>query len=199
MKITQNQKRSLKAFTLIEMIGVLAVIAILAALLIPKIFEAINSARVNNCIVSYNTVKAAVMDHYGKYGAIDSYFGTNAMTTAQKDNYDNTLLSEGFLDKPFNVKVGTNWIVRAVAPGSSGGSPVGYSLTTNASQNDVQGASLVVEAVIQGVPLPDAYDISTRLDGALLSAAGTTNADNIGRVKYQATSPTTLYMYITHR
>src|SRR5215470_16307586 len=37
-----------RGFTLIEMIGVLAVIAILAALLVPKIFEAINNARVNN-------------------------------------------------------------------------------------------------------------------------------------------------------
>jgi prepilin-type N-terminal cleavage/methylation domain-containing protein len=39
-----NTKRNPKlnsAFTLIEMIGVLAVIAILAAVLIPKVFEAI--------------------------------------------------------------------------------------------------------------------------------------------------------------
>ena len=68
-------------FTLIEMIGVLAVIAILAALLIPKIFEAINSARINNCVVSYNTIKTATMDHYGKYGKINSYFLPLVCTT----------------------------------------------------------------------------------------------------------------------
>src|SRR6266498_5403892 len=71
MKTYRLKKKEAKAFTLIEMIGVLAVIAILAALLIPKIFEAINNARVNNALVSYNTVKTAVMDHYAKYGAID--------------------------------------------------------------------------------------------------------------------------------
>ena len=47
MKINTHlpKRRQSKAFTLIEMIGVLAVIAILAALLIPKIFNAINSAQ----------------------------------------------------------------------------------------------------------------------------------------------------------
>ena len=71
MKVTNNQRKFTQGFTLIEMIGVLAVIAILASMLIPKIFEAINSARINNTIQSYNAIKTAVMDHYGKYGAIN--------------------------------------------------------------------------------------------------------------------------------
>src|SRR5213594_4562948 len=72
MKIIRNQSRkSGQAFTLIEMIGVLAVIAILASMLIPKIFEAINSARIINTVQSYNAIKTAVLDHYGKYGAIN--------------------------------------------------------------------------------------------------------------------------------
>ena len=71
MKIRSNKHRVSQAFTLIEMIGVLAVIAILASMLIPKIFEAINSARINNTVQSYNAIKTAVMDHYGKYGAIN--------------------------------------------------------------------------------------------------------------------------------
>src|SRR5215813_2019998 len=71
-KIEVQAKR---AFTLIEMIGVLAVIAILAALLIPKIFEAINNARVNNAAVSYNSVKTALADHYAKHGSLTSSNG----------------------------------------------------------------------------------------------------------------------------
>src|SRR5213079_1357914 len=73
MKIVSNHRKQklLQGFTLIEMIGVLAVIAILASMLIPKIFEAINSARINNTVQSYNAIKTAVMDHYGKYGAIN--------------------------------------------------------------------------------------------------------------------------------
>src|SRR5262245_26764835 len=91
------------------MIGVLAVIAILAALLIPKIYEAINNARVNNAAVSYNTVKSAVADHYAKYGTLLSLNGV-ALTNGspQAAAYDTlVLLTEGFLDKPFQVKIGT--------------------------------------------------------------------------------------------
>ncbi len=61
MKISlRNSKTAdVKAFTLIEMIGVLAVIGILAALLVPKIFEAINNARINSTAVSIATIKTA--------------------------------------------------------------------------------------------------------------------------------------------
>jgi prepilin-type N-terminal cleavage/methylation domain-containing protein len=46
-----------KGFTLIEMIGVLAVIAILAALLIPKVFQAITEARINTVPVGQRRVR----------------------------------------------------------------------------------------------------------------------------------------------
>src|SRR5437867_2621032 len=129
MKIHQLKKKEVKAFTLIEMIGVLAVIAILASLLIPKIFEAINNARVNNAIVSYNTVKAACMDHYAKFGGIDKTVngaavpagaapGGAAAALAGLAYYDEQLLNEGFLDKPYVVKVGTNSFADVVQPGS---------------------------------------------------------------------------------
>ena len=203
MKITKNQKCTNSAFTLIEMIGVLAVIAILAALLIPKIFEAINSARVNNCVVSYNTIKTAVMDHYGKYGKLDSLGGTNDQTLPIA-NYDKTiLLTEGLIDKPFSVKIGggdpaTNAIIHAITGANAAGG-AGYFLDGGVSNNAVANASVVVEAVVYGVALQDALDVSTRLDGASLSTNGTA-ADSAGRIKYGGgTGPQTVYMYITHR
>src|SRR3989442_1205450 len=88
MKVRKfGQPRRSVAFTLIEMIGVLAVIAILAALLIPKIFEAINNARISNALVSYNTVKTACMDHYAKYGGINNTAnrGTSAVPPTNHD------------------------------------------------------------------------------------------------------------------
>src|SRR5437867_8983054 len=102
------QVQAKRAFTLIEMIGVLAVIAILAALLIPKIFEAINNARVNNAAVSYNTIKTALADHYAKHGSLTSSNGIAVLTPGVGGalTYDHVLLSEGFLDKPFQVKIG---------------------------------------------------------------------------------------------
>src|ERR1051326_568210 len=84
-------------FTLIEMIGVLAVIAILAALLIPKVFDAINNSRINNAAVSLRTVKTAVSDHFGAYGDFNLLGGTNALPIASLTNYDTAvLMGEGF-------------------------------------------------------------------------------------------------------
>src|SRR5690242_10610666 len=102
-----------EAFTLIEMIGVLAVIAILASLLIPRVFNAIADAKINNTVVGTETVKTALADHYGKYGKFDSVFGTNSITTFPTYGYDtNVLVAEGLLDKPFQTKLGTNWTIQ---------------------------------------------------------------------------------------
>src|SRR5256886_15526331 len=92
-----------RGLALIEMIGVLAVIAILASMLIPKIFEAINSARINNTVQSYNAVKTGVLDHYGKYGAIN-FLGVPApgaaATPVEMAAYDRLiLLPEALIDK----------------------------------------------------------------------------------------------------
>src|SRR5436309_9219402 len=107
MNISPSRKQALKGFTLIEMIGVLAVIAILASLLIPKIYEAINNARISNAALSYNTVKTALADHYAKWGSLVSSNGTTITAGANEAlSFDRVLLTEGFLDKPFTVKIG---------------------------------------------------------------------------------------------
>src|SRR5580765_6006306 len=100
-----NRAINQSGFTLIEMIGVLAVIAILAAVLIPKVFEAINNSRVNNAAMTLNTVKTAIADHYAKFGSMISSNGTVIATPI--GNYDNILVTESFLDKPFEVKIST--------------------------------------------------------------------------------------------
>ena len=78
-QLNRAANRRNQGFTLIEMIGVLAVIAILAAVLVPKVFEAINNSRVNNTAMTINTVKTAIADHYAKYGSLVM---TNSRSTA---------------------------------------------------------------------------------------------------------------------
>ncbi len=208
MHIRCTKIRKSSAFTLIEMIGVLAVIAILAALLIPKVFEAINNARINNASISYNTVKTALTDHYAKFGVLLSSNGVAlAAGTGPATNFDRVLLMESFLDKPFQVKVGDNVGTRVeIQTGLAAGtaadaSNAAYDLdgTGAVPVNDAgpAGAS-VVQAVITGATEQDAKDLNDRLDGPLLgSALGT--ADIKGRVKYAASTPTTIYIYLTHR
>jgi prepilin-type N-terminal cleavage/methylation domain-containing protein len=207
------------AFTLIEMIGVLAVIAILAALLIPKVFSAIADAKINNTVVGSETIKTAIADHYGKYGRFDAIFGTNNIVAPQFGYDTNVLMVESLLDKPFQTKLGTNWFIAMVACDASGttvtapnvSTPTGtaagessFSLDGNGKLNEVPG-QYVMEAIITGVPEADALAISQRLDGPTLSAgsASTTagTGDLLGRVKYDGASggATTVYIYLTHR
>ena len=205
MKIINKQSRkSIQGFTLIEMIGVLAVIAILASMLIPKIFEAINSARINNSAISYNAIKTAVMDHYGKYGSITSSNGV-AFTAAQLANYDKlALLPEALIDKPFAVRIGdgsTNTLVRVVAMAAAAtpdGTNPQYDLDGD-GVSDTGGTGNLVEVVITGVAAADALELSRRLDGNALSEADTTPADIRGRVKYAVGATTDVHVYIAHR
>jgi prepilin-type N-terminal cleavage/methylation domain-containing protein len=189
----QNQKRSNKGFTLIEMIGVLAVIAILAALLIPKIFSAINNARLNSASAACSTVKAATADHYAKTGSLGTI--TN--------HFDAVLLSEGFLDKPFDTKIATSNSVAIVAAELLATAPdainAAYALSGNPAVNDAAGG-VVVQAVMTGVSVADARALSLQLDGPSMSAPTPAGADLLGRVKYDSTTdPTIVYVYITSR
>jgi prepilin-type N-terminal cleavage/methylation domain-containing protein len=208
MRIISNQRKSGQGFTLIEMIGVLAVIAILASMLIPKIFEAINNSRINNAALSYNTVKTALGDHYSKYGAITATVGGVAVPLG--GNYDQVLVTEGFLDKPWAVRIGDNAvgtdIVLTAAEAAGNTPPDGinsaYNLDNAVPLNDAFPAGAVVEAVITGVLIADARELSLRLDGAALSSPDATplDPDLVGRVKYAvAGATTTVRMYIAHR
>ena len=219
MKVkTTNQ--STRAFTLIEMIGVLAVIAILAAVLVPKVFEAINNSRINNASMSCDTVKTAVADHYSKYGGlnVDGSVTPSVTISAFPDNvYDLMLLKEQFLDKPFALKIGdgingvanthvalTTCPALGTTVGATAASelttPTGYALSGTTNVNECTG-SYIVEAVITGVSGADAQALSQRIDGNNMSAADALTADFAGRVKYAApvSGLTTVYVYLTHR
>jgi prepilin-type N-terminal cleavage/methylation domain-containing protein len=201
VNITARSSRA--AFTLIEMIGVLAVIAILASMLIPRVFEAINSARVNSTAVACETIKTAAADHFGKYGQFDQIFGTNAVAFSGIYDYGydtNVLMVEQLLDKPFSAKIAggdpsTNAIVQLVkGPGGPGNT--GYSLDGGANKT-TSAATFLLEAVIYNVSQADAKDLNDRIDGTALGSAG--GADSVGRIEYAGTFPTTVYVYLTHR
>lgn len=202
-KLTHNsslRRQAARGFTLIEMIGVLAVIAILAALLIPKVFSAINQARVNGVTVSIETVKTAVVDHYGRYGNFDQLYGTNgvvALPGGISSGYDtNILMVESLLDKPFIAAIATNATIQLCQGGKEGGGAV-YQLG-GAGIGTTSNAQYVVEAKLMGVSPADAKDLNDRIDGTSLGAP-LGSPDTLGRVTILATAPGTVYIYLTHR
>ena len=202
---------------MIEMIGVLAVIAILAAVLVPKVFSAIANSRVSNTSMSCNTVKQGIADHYAKYNILnyDGTAGTNMTVSATGTNFDNVLVKEGFLDKPFAPRIGSGTgaqVVLLTAPTALGGAVTAAATpaaVTDASfdlsgstTNTVFGSAVAV-ALIPGVTWEDAKALNAIIDGAALGEGGTAGKDIQGRVKYDLSANTagtgTVYVYLTHR
>ena len=107
MKTKCNKTSASQGFTLIEMIGVLAVIAILAAILAPKVFEAIQTSKINNAVQTIQTLSQAVNDHFAKKGKFTSADGLTDPILAEKANFENVLLAQGLIEKSPVLKIGS--------------------------------------------------------------------------------------------
>ncbi len=196
MKTTQ-QRNPRSGFTLIEMVGVLAVIAILAALLVPKIFAAINESRINNTLGGINTCKTAAIQYFTKNGSFP---------IAYTANFDGTLLAQGFLDKAFEVKLASAadcevQVTTAGGADKGGSDGLGrYDLDGDGTA-DVPANASVVQVKLNNVKPEDARELSLRIDGTDMSAADTTTADKKGRVAYAtpANGLTTVLAYLAHK
>jgi len=214
-------RRSSGAFTLIEMIGVLAVIAVLASVLIPKVFEAITNARLGTVPLGLNTVKIASLEHFIRYNTMASQNGAPLVFTGTYDDFDLILLAEGLLDKPFTVKVGTNATIRLVdVSGLNAGSrpldennPGAYDLDGD-GDNDIVQAKYLLEAVIDEPLRVEVASVNDIMDGPGMGFSSPQGDDNKGRVVYRDKGndpnpnanpnarrrrPGTMYIYITHR
>jgi len=177
--------RSNAAFTLIEMIGVLAIIAILAAILVPKIVSAISDSRFSNAVSTINSCKTATMNYFSK----NLSFGINNY------DFDNTLIAGNFLESVQAYKLGTGSTIEVTNTTGCGGG-VGYKLD---GTTPITGTS-AVEIVITNVAAADAVQLSKLIDGSTMTATSTTVADALGRVVYAAPAAgvTTVYVYLAH-
>lgn len=181
-------------FTLIEMVGVLAVIAILAALLVPKIFAAINDSRISSAVSSVNACKTATMTYFGKTAAFP-----------ETNSFDGVLVGEKLMDQLLNCKIAETSSAAAVVPiaitavGSLDGKGTGFSLDGTTCITGVK----VVYVKLAGVTASDAKELSRRIDGddVTLTPADENAADFLGRVTHEATSTgtTDVYIYLAHK
>ena len=66
-----------RGFTLMEMIGVMAVIAILVSVATPMIFDAMRTAKVTSFVEEVNVVKTAVASYYEDTGSFPTHIPTD--------------------------------------------------------------------------------------------------------------------------
>jgi type II secretory pathway pseudopilin PulG len=215
----QTGRRNNPAFTLIEIIGVVAVIAILAAVLTPRVVSVIARGKVNATAQSLGSLKSATADYIGKNGSLPQRAGTGATNAAvAAGRFDADLIVGGFTEKLFSCSVGNQLFdgsvltgrthVRSVAavnaaavvvPNADGSLNGGsnFNLDRDTSTADFTAGQTVVVAFIPGVALGDAVALNKILDGDDNTGTG---ADTTGRCMYSdGTSGTvTVYVYIAH-
>jgi type II secretory pathway pseudopilin PulG len=203
------------------MIGVLAIIAILAVIIVPKVFSTIAASRITNAVGSTNSMKIAVAEFVSRFGTLP--------TTTTTSRLDDLLVTTGILEQRFLTKLGTQPVNPPIAGGTWARNASGvWTPTGGASQasqsrlicststtatpgvgtnffldgsTSLPTGSRVVSAVIPGLSAAEALELSLRIDGDVMSPTATGVADTAGKVTFTApaTGTYTAYVYLAHQ
>ena len=215
-----------QGFTLVEMIGVLAIIAILIALLLPKVFQLIASSNARSLAAAVRTYETAVTAYFADVGSVYPLNATGVPTAEATGNSATatSLAARLTLDMSDPLNTGANQWIRfrgpyteklnsANSPGigatilmpaapaialatATTGTNIGWDLKGDDGNSDLATGSQVAYLQITGVALGDADEI----DGIFDPGIGATAAQRQlrGRVKYD-TGTSQLFIYLAHR
>jgi len=215
-----------QGFTLVEMIGVLAIIAILIALLLPKIFSLIASTNARSLAAAIRTYETAIVNYYADIGSV---YPLNAagVPTAEGTGLSTNAPSLGArltLDVTDPLNVGTNSWPRfrgpyvekfnsAIPPGlgtqmllvtgtsvafatATSGTNVGWDLKGDDGLSDIPTGSRVAYLRVDGVSDTEFNELDGVLDAGV--GADLTQRQLRGRVKYNPGNDR-LYIYMVHQ
>mgnify|MGYP000092791574 CR=1 FL=1 len=98
MQTTLRRSVTSRAFTLIELIAVIVVLAILAGVAVPRYFDYTDRAKASALQGTLGNVRSALQNFY----ANASLSGTPAYPTAQQIATQGTVIQDAFPSNPFN-------------------------------------------------------------------------------------------------
>jgi len=122
MKRNQTKPLPTRGYSLLELVLVLAIVSVLVGLLLPKGFDALRNARIQQVAGTVNTLKTALTDYLsmpGGNGSLPRTEGTgvpcsgaalSGATDTAKGNgarLDAVLLAVGKLERPLSLRMGT--------------------------------------------------------------------------------------------
>tara|TARA_B110000483_G_C18170144_1_gene532967 strand:- start:1380 stop:2033 length:654 start_codon:yes stop_codon:yes gene_type:complete len=105
-------KQKYQGFTLIEMIGVLAIIAILVGAVAPRIFEAIQESKANNIASLHKTVQTATTKYFADVNTLGTTNRTNGnmnMSYSRVDANNNNSFSALLTHTKIAANNGNDW------------------------------------------------------------------------------------------
>ncbi|WP_447969424.1 type II secretion system protein [Nitrospira sp. M1] len=217
--------RKEQGFTLIEMIGVLAVIAILVALLLPKVFEIMAESRANALVAAVRTYETAVVDYYSDMSTLlplDAG-GTPTAEGTGLSTEDTSLGARLTLDVNDALNTGANsWtrfrgpylakFISSVPPGlgtqvamPTSSTPVAYNTATDGTNvgwdlnndggSDIPTTANVVYVIFTGISDADFEKVDAIIDPGI----GASTAERVvrGRAKYDAATDA-MMIYLNH-
>ena len=169
-----------QGFTLMEMIGVMAVIAILASVATPAIIDAIRNAKITTFAEDINSLRSSVASFYEDTGRFPVHIATSTNQN-QKQLMKNTTTPISGWDGPYMEKT--------LANPFSKGSYIGMVDSNNANyQFDLDGDGTVDTTKVSVLRLDQVSDTEAKKisdiidgDGSVTSGSGSWKA--AGRVK----------------